>query len=382
MGPSVTRSFSAASVTPGGELVVTVTVSNYGSGGQVVEMVPAGFAYVSSTLSGSSVGVDGQTVRFTLLGETSFSYTVTVSSTEGSYSFAGTLTDFYRVEHQTAGDTEIEVATPAPTPTMPAPTPTKSRPSSGGGGGGGGPVVGLPVQTTPTPVPTLVPTAEPTGPVPTPVLGQRPSQPHVFTGDVMVGEGLAMEGTEVSAMIDGETVAMAMVMADGRYSLKIDSGDADYSGKMIMFMIGMENVEQSAEWMEGMVSSLNLMVMEPEPTEPPAGMPGPTGPSGLQGPVGADGADGADGARRPGKAGKVHKAQAELTATRARTATTAGTATDGNGTALTATTVLTAPLEPRATRVMWATWVTWATRVLRVQQAAQAAVSESWASSP
>ncbi len=110
------------------------------------------------------------------------------------------------------------------------------------------------------------------------VLAQAPKQPHVFTGEVMVGDEMAMEGTEVTAMIDGETVGMTMVM-DGMYTIKLDPGDPaaegymDFSGKTVMFMVGMVNVEQSAMWMEGMVSVLNLMAMamamEPEPTMEP-----------------------------------------------------------------------------------------------------------------
>ena len=136
--------------------------------------------------------------------------------------------------------------------------------------------------------------------VSTTVLAQgAPKQPHVFTGEVMVGDEMAMEGTEVTAMIDGETVGMAMVM-DGMYMIKIeDPDDGDYTGMTVMFMVGMEDVEQSGEWMEGMVSPLNLMAMamamEPEPTMEPVMMPGPRGRDGQPGLPGADGADGADG---------------------------------------------------------------------------------------
>ena len=156
--------------------------------------------------------------------------------------------------------------------------------------------------------------------VSTTVLAQgAPKQPHVFTGSVMVGDEMAMEGTEVTAMIDGETVGMAMVM-DGTYIIKIeDPDDGDYTGMTVMFMVGMEDVEQSGEWMEGMVSPLNLMAMamEPEPTMEPVvgatgprgvsgqkgddGDPGATGPEGkqgrqgLQGPKGSDGTDGENG---------------------------------------------------------------------------------------
>ena len=112
--------------------------------------------------------------------------------------------------------------------------------------------------------------------VSTTVLAQgAPKQPHVFTGSVMEGDQMAMEDTEVTAMIDGETVGMAMVM-DGMYVIKLDPGDPaaegymDFTGKTVMFMVGMENVEQSEMWMEGSVTELNLMAMamamEPEPT--------------------------------------------------------------------------------------------------------------------
>ena len=61
-----------------------------------------------------------------------------------------------------------------------------------------------------------------------------------------------------------------------------DPDDGDYTGMTVMFMVGMEDVEQSGEWMEGMVSPLNLMAMamamEPEPTmEPVIGATGPRG---------------------------------------------------------------------------------------------------------
>ena len=161
--------------------------------------------------------------------------------------------------------------------------------------------------------------------VSTTVLAQTPQQPHVFTGDVMVGPIDAADGTEVTAMIDGETVGMSMVMG-GDYVIKLDPGDPsaegymDFTGKTVMFMVGMEDVEQSEMWMEGGVSNLNLMAMamEPEPTtmEPVAGPPGPTGRTGqtgkdgdpgatgpegkqgrqgLQGPKGSNGTDGTDG---------------------------------------------------------------------------------------
>ena len=87
--PSATRSFSPASVAPGGRVEVTITVANYDSGGSVTERLPQGFNYVSSSLD--QADVTGQEVRFTLQEETSFTYTVTAPSEAGSYTFSGNL---------------------------------------------------------------------------------------------------------------------------------------------------------------------------------------------------------------------------------------------------------------------------------------------------
>ena len=76
----------------GGEVVVTVAANGIGAFGAVVETLPAGFTYVSSSLADSQVSETGQNVRFTLLGDNSFTYTVTAPSAAGSYSFSGVLT--------------------------------------------------------------------------------------------------------------------------------------------------------------------------------------------------------------------------------------------------------------------------------------------------
>ena len=77
-----TRSFSEASVALGGEVVVTIA-ANYGQAGGVTETLPDGFTYESSDLDTSQVTVTGREVRFTLQGDTSFTYTVTASRTTG-----------------------------------------------------------------------------------------------------------------------------------------------------------------------------------------------------------------------------------------------------------------------------------------------------------
>ena len=101
-GASASRSFAPASVSPGGQVVITISVSDYGSAGRVTETLPAGFTYVSSNLS-EGVRVTGQEVRFTLFGDTSFTYTVTASSVVGSHAFSGVLRDFEQNAYTVGG---------------------------------------------------------------------------------------------------------------------------------------------------------------------------------------------------------------------------------------------------------------------------------------
>ena len=94
---SAMRSFSEASVAPGSEIEVTLDVAGYGALGQVVETIPDGFTYVSTSLDGQD-SVSGQTVTFSLLGDESFTYTVTAASAAGTYSFEGVIKDVDRDE--------------------------------------------------------------------------------------------------------------------------------------------------------------------------------------------------------------------------------------------------------------------------------------------
>ena len=112
--PSATRSFSPASVAPGGEVVVSITADNYGTAGAVTEMLPAGFTYVSSSLPNNQVNVTGQEARFTLFDDTSFMYTVTASSEAGSHTFSGTLKDFDAQNHDVGGAPTVTVVVPQP----------------------------------------------------------------------------------------------------------------------------------------------------------------------------------------------------------------------------------------------------------------------------
>ena len=123
---SAVRSFSQPWAMPGGRLVVTITATGYGGFGQVEETLPQGFSYTGSSLSEGSVTVDGQTVSFVLLGDTSFTYTVDVPGDEDTYAFSGVLKDANREEMVIGGASQVLVGPePTATPTSePAPTPT------------------------------------------------------------------------------------------------------------------------------------------------------------------------------------------------------------------------------------------------------------------
>lgn len=87
--PSASRTFEPATVQPGGQVVVTISVSNYGNAGIVSESLPAGFRFVESPLGGT---VTGQRVQWFFLSNQnidSFTYTVRASDTVGSHTFAG-----------------------------------------------------------------------------------------------------------------------------------------------------------------------------------------------------------------------------------------------------------------------------------------------------
>ena len=90
-GPSANRSFDPTTVEPGGMVTVGIDIEGItGQAGSVTETLPEGFTYVSDT-TGFPQDAPGSEIEFTFLGNTAFSYVVTASSVEGSYSFSGTL---------------------------------------------------------------------------------------------------------------------------------------------------------------------------------------------------------------------------------------------------------------------------------------------------
>jgi hypothetical protein len=71
---------------------VTVTASNYGGVGEVVETL-VGYEYVRNSSSLSGVDEDGSTLSFILAGEQSFTYSVTVPEVGVEHSITGVVKD-------------------------------------------------------------------------------------------------------------------------------------------------------------------------------------------------------------------------------------------------------------------------------------------------
>ncbi len=170
---SATRTFQQDWASPGGVLQVTITASNYGGFGQMVETLPAGFTFVSSTLPlANQTEVEGQVINFNLFGDSSFIYVVTVPTTEGQYIFSGIFKNFDRQERTVAGHTQVRVG-PPPTPAPPA----TSTPEPAATSTPEPAATSTPEPTeTPTPEPTATPTPEPTAtPTPEPTATSTPA---------------------------------------------------------------------------------------------------------------------------------------------------------------------------------------------------------------
>ena len=111
-GVSATRTLPA-SVASGADFDVGIEASGCGAFGQVVETLPSGFSYVSTDSTDVIVTEEDSTVNFTFMGDSvSFDYTVTASTTAGTYSFSGVVKDEDKVEYTTTGDTDITVGVP------------------------------------------------------------------------------------------------------------------------------------------------------------------------------------------------------------------------------------------------------------------------------
>ena len=121
-GPSATRSLPSGSVSAGDRVTVTITADGFGAFADVVETLPEGFNYSSSSLPSDEVSEAGQELTFSLLGATApatFTYVVLVTdeAESGSFSgeYSGVMADFTAFSGvEVDGDAGITVEAPAP----------------------------------------------------------------------------------------------------------------------------------------------------------------------------------------------------------------------------------------------------------------------------
>ncbi len=106
--PVAERTLSSDTVLPGRQLVVSVSVADYGIGGRLVETIPAGFDVVPT--ADSSVSVSGGNISFILLGEESVTYTLIAPDDPGVHNFVGTITNFDKISEAVGGAAQVTVA--------------------------------------------------------------------------------------------------------------------------------------------------------------------------------------------------------------------------------------------------------------------------------
>jgi len=119
---TVTRTLSPMLPSPGSTFEVTLNITGLRIGG-IVETIPDGFTFVSTTHPLNQTHVSGQKVVFVVLNETSIRYEVRAPS-RGSGTFSGT---WYDAMSEKEGDIEsthvsLRMAEASPTPTS-APAP-------------------------------------------------------------------------------------------------------------------------------------------------------------------------------------------------------------------------------------------------------------------
>lgn len=117
---AVTRTLSTTNPTPGSTFDVMLNIKGLQIGG-IVETIPDGFAFVSTTHHKNQTSVLGQKVVLAVVNETSIKYEVRAPS-EGSGTFSGTWYDALNEEEGNIGSTSVSVRV-AETP-MPSPSPT------------------------------------------------------------------------------------------------------------------------------------------------------------------------------------------------------------------------------------------------------------------
>ena len=144
------------------------------------------------------------------------------------------------------------------------------------------------------------------------VASAQPAPPHLFIGSATIDGNPAADGTVVAALVDGQQV-VAEPVSGGSYTIIVEPKTGSFFGKTVTFMIGGIPAKQTALWVEGLATELNLTATptQPTPVPPPTATPvlvvgekgdaGPSGPQGSQGVQGPSGPPGVGGP--PGSAG-------------------------------------------------------------------------------
>lgn len=108
---TVMRTLPAGPVSAGEFFTVSIDAQGYDTFGQVIETLPEGSCYLTSTLDPScvSITVSTNTIKFLLVDETSFTYAVRAPDEVGTYTFCGILKDMDNNEYVISGDVEISI---------------------------------------------------------------------------------------------------------------------------------------------------------------------------------------------------------------------------------------------------------------------------------
>ncbi|MCK4398102.1 MAG: hypothetical protein KAV25_03845 [Methanophagales archaeon] len=123
---TITRTPSTTNPTPGSTFEVMLNITGLQIGG-VVETIPDGFAFISTTHPSNQTYLSGQKVVFVMVNVTSIKYEVRAPS-EGSGTFSGTWYDALSEKEGNIKSTsvyvrvaETPVSSPTPTPSPPVP---------------------------------------------------------------------------------------------------------------------------------------------------------------------------------------------------------------------------------------------------------------------
>ena len=91
--------------------------------------------------------------------------------------------------------------------------------------------------------------------IPTAAFAQN-TIPHLFIGSATLDGATAVDGTAVTAWVNGEQVEATNVTG-GRYSMQV-GGAAGFAGQTVVFRVGAADAAESAEWVMGEATELRL----------------------------------------------------------------------------------------------------------------------------